>query len=63
MWWFKLVYAQGSYASLAQLVKRSATYCPQANDHHIKTSCFHAAILLQKTKERKGDGGENSNLI
>jgi hypothetical protein len=63
MWWFKLVNAQGSYASLTQLVKRSATYCPQANYHHIKTSCFHGAILLQKIKERKGDGVENGNLI
>jgi hypothetical protein len=55
MWWFKLVYAQGSYASLAQLVQGCTTYCSQANDYHIEIRSIHSAILLQKANERKGE--------
>ena len=51
---FKLIYAQGIYSSLAQLVQGCTTYCAQAYDYDIETRFIHNAILLQKINERKG---------
>jgi hypothetical protein len=47
---FKLIYAQGRYPSLAQLVKGSATYRSQTNHYHINNRFFHKTILKRKEK-------------
>jgi hypothetical protein len=54
MWRFKLIYSQGIYSSLAQLIQGCTPYCSQAYDNDIETRFIHKAILLQKIDERKG---------
>jgi hypothetical protein len=53
MWWFKLIYSQGIYSSLAQLIQGGTPYRSQAYDNDVEFRLIHTAILLQKRKKKE----------
>ena len=53
MWRFKLIYSQGIYSSLAQLIQGGAPYRSQAYDNDVEIRFIHTAILLQKRKKKE----------